>query len=172
MAVRRVLHRLLRLRELEEQLSRMELEAAVQNRRQVAQELAIAVHEQAQGRKNFVQGIFETDAVIRTGAVIAMEQARQKRTRIEPNLEAADREVARQQVEFLARRTGRRQVETLVDQEGATAREEAARKAQQMLDDWYGGRVRREEAIHRKGKSPAGGPSEIRQDESRSGKIR
>jgi hypothetical protein len=41
---------------------------------------------------------------------------------------------------FQMRRTGRRQVETLLDQEHAKVLEEAGRRAQRMIDDWYGRR--------------------------------
>jgi flagellar export protein FliJ len=146
MAVQRILRRLQRLRELEEEQSRLELEAAVGNRNRVAQELAAAVQQQIQGRTDFVNGISEEDASGRTGAVIEIEQARRQRLRIEPRLEAADIEVAKQREEFMARRTGRQQVETLVDQERKTEREEAGRRAQQMLDDWYGRRGPKEGA--------------------------
>ena len=143
MAVRRVLSRLLRLRELEEEQSRVELEIAVGKRNRVAEQLAQAVQRQAQGRRNFANGIVERDTTSRTGAVMEMEQARRQQLRIEPRLAAADTEVGRQREEFLARRTKRRQVETLVDQERAMIREEAGRRAQQVLDDWYGQRSAR-----------------------------
>jgi flagellar export protein FliJ len=146
MTVKRVLSRLLRLRELEEEQSRLELEAAVGNRNRVAQELTVVVHRQIQGRMDFVNGISEKDTAGRTGAVIEMEQARRQRLRIEPRLESADAVVMRQREQFMARRIGRRQVETLVDQERLAAREQAGRRAQQMLDDWYGRRVPKKEA--------------------------
>jgi flagellar export protein FliJ len=144
MAKGRVLNRLLRLRELEEELSRVQLEAAVGDRNRVAGELAVVVQRQAHGRKSFAAWAGDPDTAGRTGAMIAMEQARKQRTRIEPRLEAAEREVIRQREEFLAHRTERRQVETLVDEQQATMREETARRAQQMLDDWYGRRSPRQ----------------------------
>ena len=143
MAKRRVLQRLLRLRELEEELSRLELEAAVGERNRVAGELAAAVKRHAHGREVFAAAIGEPDTAGRTGAVMAMEQARKQRIRVEPRLETADREVVRQREEFLTRRTGRRQVETLVDREQLAAQEAVSHRAQQMLDDWYGRRSTR-----------------------------
>jgi flagellar export protein FliJ len=144
MANRRVLSRLLRLRELEEEMSRMELESAVGDRNRVAGELAAAVNRQALGRQSFLVSIGDSDTAGRTGSVISMEQARKLSTRIAPRLEAADREVVRRREEFLSRRTGRQQVETLVEREQRTLKEEAARRAQQILDDWYGRRSPRQ----------------------------
>lgn len=140
MAKRRVLVRLLRLRELEEELSRVELEAAVGARNRVAAEQAAAAGRQAQARGGFAASLGDRDTAGRTGAVIAMEQARRQQVRIEPRLESADQEVIRQREGYLTRRTGRQQVETLLEREHRTQQEETARRAQQMLDDWYGRR--------------------------------
>jgi flagellar export protein FliJ len=140
MAVRRVLTRLLRLRELEEEQSRIKLESAVGDRDRVHEDLARAAECLIQGRQSFTAGIVNRDALGRTGAVLETEQARKQRLRILPRLQAAEAEVMRQREEYLLRRTGRRQVETLVENEKGMAMVEAARRAQQMLDDWYGRR--------------------------------
>jgi flagellar export protein FliJ len=140
MAVKPVLHRLLRLRELEEELSRVELETAVGNRNRVADELATAVERQARNRRSFAASAGERDTASRAGSVIAMEHARKLLSRIEPRLDATEREVIRQREAFLSKRTARQQVETLLEREQSAAREESSRRAQQMLDDWYGRR--------------------------------
>lgn len=140
MVVRRVLQRLLRLRELEEEQSRLALEAAISDRDRQAQELAAVMSRHAHGRTTFVAGIPERDTAGRTGGIFEMEQASRQRPRIEARLEAADAEVVRQREALLAYRTARRQVETLVSEERAAVLEEAGRRAQQVLDDWYGRR--------------------------------
>ncbi len=150
----RVLQRLLRLRELQEEQSRVELEAAVGNRNRVAQELAAAASRQAQGRRAFMAGIYVQDATGRTACSVEMEQAEKTRPRIAARLEAADAEVARQREVFLAHRISRRQVETLVSAEQAALKEEAARRMQQMLDDWYGRRPPRQHDKSRREDSP------------------
>jgi flagellar export protein FliJ len=132
MAVRRVLTRLLRLRELEEEQSRIKLESAVGDRDRVHEDLARAAECLIQGRQSFTAGIVNRDALGRTGAVLETEQARKQRLRILPRLQAAEAEVMRQREEYLLRRTGRRQVETLVENEKGMAMVEAARRAQQM----------------------------------------
>ena len=144
MLVKRTLNRLLRLRELEEEQSRLELELAVAERNRAQQEIAFAARRQAQGRRNFAAGIVEQNRLARAAGLLETEEARKQRLRLYPQLEAADTEVARQQAEFLLRRTGRRQVETLVENEHGKAEIEAGRRAQQMLDDWYGRRKAKE----------------------------
>jgi flagellar export protein FliJ len=137
---KRVLQRLLRIRELQEEQSRVELEAAVGHRNRVADELVETKSRQAQGRSAFVAGISDRDRTGRAAGMIEMEQARKEQPRIATRLEAANAKVERQRNEFLEHRTARRQVETLVSAEQAALREEAARRAQQTLDDWYGRR--------------------------------
>ena len=144
MLVKRTLSRLLRLRELEEEQSRLELELAVAERNRAQQEIAFVTRRQVLGRRNFAAGIVEQNRLARAAALFESEEARRQRLRLYPQLEAADAEVARQQAEFLLRRTGRRQVETLVENERGRAEVEAGRRAQQILDDWYGRRKAKE----------------------------
>ena len=141
MVIKRTLNRLLRLRELEEELSRLQLEIAVVERSRREQEVALAASSQAQGRRSFAAGIGEQNQLIRTAGLLESEEARKRLLRLQPYLETADLEVTRQQAEFLSRRTGRRQVETLLENEMTQAEVETGRRAQQMLDDWYGRRI-------------------------------
>ena len=144
MLVKRTLSRLLRLRELEEEQSRLELELAVAERNRAQQEIALAAQRQVLGRRNFAAGIVEQNRLARAAGLFETEEARRQRLHLHPQLEAADAEVARQQAEFLQRRIGRQQVETLVENERGRAEVEAGRRAQQMLDDWYGRRKAKE----------------------------
>jgi len=146
LAERRVLARLLRLRELEEEQSRTELEAAVGVRNRVRVELAEVSDRQTLGRRNFATGIAARDPLGRTGAMMELERAREQQVKIRTRFDASEAEVARQREEFLLRRTERRQVETLVDDQQAMDVIETARRAQQMLDDWYGRRGTKETA--------------------------
>ena len=142
MAEKRVLARLLRLRELEEELSRQSLELAVTERRQVQREMEAARSCEVQGRANFVGGLGEADSAGRVGGTLEMEFARRRQLALRPLMDAADERVSRQREEFLHRRMERRQVETLVANQRTAADVEAGRRAQQMLDDWYGRRSR------------------------------
>ena len=138
MANQKALIRLMRLRHLQEELSRAELEAAVAGRDAVEREMSWAVGRQRQGRLSFVEGMEDEDLAGRTAGLIQMESGRRQRQAIEPRRLEAETEVERQRSEFLARRGARRQVETLVENAKAELAAEAGRRAQQMLDDWYG----------------------------------
>ena len=144
MVMKRTLNRLLRLRELEEELSRLELELAVAERNSRKQEVALAVSRQMQGRRSFAAGIGEQNELARTAGLLESEEAQKLRLRVEPYLEASDREVSRRQVDFLSRRTGRRQVETLLEDELNKVKIETGRRTQQAIDDWYGRRAAKE----------------------------
>lgn len=140
MAKRNVLERLWRLRELEEEQSRLELEAGVVERNRIARELAEISADAARSRGEFVARLGDPDTAARTGALLELEQARRGQAAIRPQLDHAEIEVERHREEFLTRRTVRRQVETLLDREREAMRTETARRAQQVLDDWYGRR--------------------------------
>jgi flagellar biosynthesis chaperone FliJ len=139
---KKVLSRLLRLRELEEELSRQELEMAVMARAKVDEEFEEAARRRAEGRKEFVAGIRERETVRRSGGLMAMEEARADEERIEPKRQAAEEVMRQSRDSFLVCRTGREQVETLLDNQRRLAAGEDARRAQQMLDDWFGRRTR------------------------------
>jgi flagellar export protein FliJ len=134
------LPRLLRLRELEEEQSRVDLEAAVGQRNKVQQEKLVTRARLQMGRQSFAAGVAEGNAASRTGAVLQVEQARGQEQPLKLRMAAAEAELAQQFAEFLTRRTDRRQVEALVEQQRSRAALETGRRAQQMLDDWYGRR--------------------------------
>ncbi len=110
MAKRNVLERLWRLRELEEEQSRLELEALVGERNRIAQNLAEVSSGTVRSRGEFVARLGDIDTVARTGALIELEQGRRRETAIRPRLVHAEAEVELRRNEFLVRRTGRRQV--------------------------------------------------------------
>ncbi len=134
----RTLKRLARLRELEEEQSRLELELAARRRAEVAENVNAAVAAQATGRRSFVSGVVQGDGLERVAGLAAMRQAEGRRTALMPHLAEADRQLAVERDEYLARRTERRQVDTLLAEQRAEEQREAAHRAQQMLDDWYG----------------------------------
>jgi hypothetical protein len=142
MANRQQLRRLLALRHLEEEQSRVRLVAAVGERLRIAGEMEEARELEAEGRRSFSLGVAQHDGPSRAGALVEMAFAQRSRGRIEPHLRAAENEERRQREEYLLRRTDRMQVETLDAEARRQAEARAARRAQQILDDWYGRRSR------------------------------
>jgi len=143
MAMRNVLSRLLRIRELEEEQSRVRLEELAGARARVGLEMESAIRENGDGRAWFQQAIAGGDALGRAEGLAAMEVAGLRRAWIAPLLREAEEELERQREEFLGRSTDRLQAETLDAEARAGAELEAGRRAQQMLDDWYGRRRRK-----------------------------
>jgi flagellar export protein FliJ len=137
---KRTLERLWRLRELEEEQSRLALEERVQDRDRIVQRLESASRAAVQSRRIFAERLGDPDTAARTGALVELEHARRRQAAIRPQFEVAETNVEMGREEFLTRRTARRQLETLLEREHRAAREEIVRRAQQMLDDWYGRR--------------------------------
>lgn len=132
-----VLRRLLRIRQLEEEASRMAVELSVLERDRRIAELAVAGELRNQGRMEFLRRAGEADTAGRAGAWMEVEEAEHQQKQIVPRLAQAESEVSERREEYLAQRTRRRQVETLLEREDAQNREKAARRAQQLLDDWF-----------------------------------
>jgi flagellar biosynthesis chaperone FliJ len=134
----KTLRRLTRIRELEEEQSRLALEAAARSREQAAAELLAAHQERLDGRSDLVRGVEHNDPRDRQTGLIRMQVATRHAEHLRPQLQQLDEQLTRQRDEYLARRTARRQVETLLGEAELRARQEADRRAQQMLDDWFG----------------------------------
>jgi flagellar export protein FliJ len=141
MGMRKTLDRLERIRRLEEEQSRLELEAAVVERNHLLQLKEQASGQRTDGRRQFAAGVLDQKPLERQRGLMAMEQASRVEQWLAPAVTEADQEVERQRTEFLHRRTARLQVETLADEERRKSAAEVARRAQQMLDDWYGRRL-------------------------------
>ncbi|MDE3188541.1 MAG: hypothetical protein KGM96_13585 [Acidobacteriota bacterium] len=137
MPVSPALRRLLRIRELEEEQSRLALESAVGELSSLEQALTETAGRDRQGRQlvsfsaqsgelpDRLAGLEESRAALRLGA--ALEERRN----------AAEQEAERLRQSFLIRRVERLQAETLIETREATDAIEAKRRGQQALDDWH-----------------------------------
>jgi hypothetical protein len=144
MTVSRALRRLLRVRELEEEQSRLALESALAELSRMEGVMAAAAERDRRGRRlvsssaqsgelpDRLTGMEETRAATRLADVLS--------SRIE--VAAAEAEALREV--FLARRVERRQAETLIEENEAQDDQDAARRSQQALDDWHRSQVFRD----------------------------
>jgi len=139
----------------------MELESSVLERDRVAKRLAQVTEDGIRSRKTFAARLGDPDTVARTGALLELERAGRLHTEIRPQLEKSESDLERIREQFLATRTGRRQVEALLDREEEAAREATVRRAQQMLDDWYGRRRPPAPALHGKPQVASRGESAL-----------
>lgn len=140
MAVSRALRRLLRIRNLQEEQSRLVLESAVSELHRLENAMTATVVRDRQGRSliqasaqtgelpDRLAGIEETRAALRHAAALA------------PRIETTGEEVTRLRQEFLLKRVERRQAETLIQETEARDAVESGRRSQQALDDWYNSR--------------------------------
>jgi hypothetical protein len=144
MAVSRALRRLLRIRELEEEQSRLALESSLGELRRLQHALAATTERDRLGRRlvdasartgeltDRLAGLEETRAAIRQAEVIT------------PRVEAKEYEVMELRQAFIKKRVEHRQAETLISETEASDAIEAGRRGQQALDDWYSNRLHRE----------------------------
>jgi hypothetical protein len=144
MAVSRALRRLLRIRNLEEELRRLALDSAVAEMRRLEHALVLSGQRNRRGRalvvasahngqfEDRIAGVEETRLAIRHAEVLT------------PLVADMELEVAALRQEFLAKRVERRQAETLIDETEAREAVTAGRRAQQQIDDWYSSRLKKE----------------------------
>jgi flagellar export protein FliJ len=141
-ALKHPLDRLLRLRSLLADVSRLELEARLQELAQVESALTRLQQTRRAMRQRSFAGIagaqnadwLEAEVVGEwvAGELGVFEKARQQKT-VEANTAKAA---------YLERRKECRQVETVIDAQSAAAAIERDRREQQELDDWFGQRSR------------------------------
>jgi flagellar biosynthesis chaperone FliJ len=146
MAVSRALRRLLNIRSIEEEQSRLALESALGELRRLEEALAAAFERDRLGRRlveisarngelpDRLAGLEETRAASRHAAALG------------PRIAEAELDVLGMREEFLSKRIERRQAETLIEETEAREALDAGRRGQQSLDDWYGNRMHRTEA--------------------------
>ncbi len=146
MAVSRSLRRLLRIREPEEEQSRLVLELALSELNRLEHALTATAARERRGRSlvqasahsgqlpDRLAGLEETRSSLRHAAALG------------PRIEATGDDVAALRREFLGKRVERRQAETLIQETEAEDAIAAGRRGQQALDDWYGSRLYREDA--------------------------
>lgn len=137
MGQRTGLQRLFRLRRLEEETERMAVEQAAAMRNRIEAEAIAEKDREREGRRELHRQIANADTSWRAAAAWAMEDATARRRLIEEKLAIAEATVERLRSGLLRRRMARQQVESLLEREKASAREQELRTTQQLLDDWF-----------------------------------
>jgi hypothetical protein len=143
MAVSRALQRLLRIRFLEEEQSRLALESALAELWRLEHALEGSDARDRRGRclveasarsgelPDRLAGLEESRAAARVAALLA------------PRIASAEAEVVDLRQEFLDKRIERRQADTLIRETEDRDAIDTRRRGQQALDDWYGSGLRR-----------------------------
>jgi flagellar biosynthesis chaperone FliJ len=146
MAVSRALRRLLRIRDLEEEQSRLALESALGELNRLEHALAATAERDRRGRRLIEASAHTGQLPDRLAGLEESRAADRLVAVLEPRIEAKTEEVTELRQEFLMKRVERRQAETLIRETEARDAIEADRHGQQALDDWYGSRLHCEEA--------------------------
>ena len=141
MAVSRSLRRLLHIRNLEEEQSRVELESAIGGLRQLEIALEATGLRACRGRRLVGASAHSGELEDRLAGVEETLAAGRHAEALKPRIADAQLDVAALRQEYLARRIERRQAETLIEETEARDAVEAGRRGQQALDDWYGNKV-------------------------------
>lgn len=149
MAVSRALRRLLRIRDLEEEQSRLALEASLGDLHTLQHALAATTERDRRGRGLVQAGALNGEIRDRTAGLEETRAADRFALVLGPRIADAEQDVMSLREDYLDKRVERRQAETLIEE--ATARDalDADRRSQQALDDWFGNR-RHGEAVEEK----------------------
>jgi hypothetical protein len=145
MSVSRAMRRLLHIRNLEEEQSRLALESAMGEFNRLECELTVAIARERQGRRLVEASAQTGELPDRLAGLEETRSATRHAEALEPRIEAKENEVAELRQAFLVKRVEHRQAETLIQETEAQDAVEADRRAQQSLDGWFGARM------HRKG---------------------
>lgn len=137
MAVSRALKRLLRIRELEEEQSRITLESVLLELHQLEVALTHSGERERMGREMVRASAQSADLGARQAGLVETQAATQTSTWITARKAEVEEEVIEQREAFLMRQMRRRQAETMVDEAERRQSAESARKEQHALDDWH-----------------------------------
>ncbi|MGA2833730.1 MAG: hypothetical protein ABSE55_11740 [Terracidiphilus sp.] len=142
MAVSRALRRLLRIRDLQEEQSRLVLESVQGELHRLENAMAATLARDRQGRSLVQAGARTGELPDRLAGLEETRVASLHAAALAPRIDATGEEVAGLRKDFLFRRVERRQAETLIQETEAREAVENGRRSQQALDDWYGSRPR------------------------------
>ena len=137
MAVSRALRRLVRVLELEEEQYQISLETAMAELHRLQNALEAAGERERGGRQLISSSVVRNQIEDRLAGIEQTRSAAMSQRHLVPRIADAAADAAERREEYLAKRTERRQAETLVDAAQAQADLEASRRNQSALDEWY-----------------------------------
>ena len=141
MTVSRGLHRLLQLRELEEEQSRLALESALSEFHRLEHALEATTERSRRGRQLVQQSAHTGELPDRLAGLEEGRTAVRHALAIEAAIVKSRQAAEILRENYQVARVERRQVETLVREAEAAEALDADRRSQQSLDDRYGSRI-------------------------------
>jgi flagellar biosynthesis chaperone FliJ len=140
MAVLRGLRRLLELRQLEEDQSRLAFEAGLAELHRLERGRDTAIERGRHGRQLIHKGVRNGELLDRIAGLEEGRVALRLEGLLESRIIQCSRAIEALRQTYQAARVERLQVETLVREAEAAEALAAGRRSQQALDDWYGSR--------------------------------
>lgn len=131
------LKRILRLRELAEEISRTRLQRELRQVAIVESQMSAWDREETESRKRACISLEVADHEGWLVAEAQKELARWRSGQLRPALQAFQLSAQESQRVFLERRVERRQVEKMIESREADAKEDALRREQARLDEWF-----------------------------------
>jgi thioredoxin-related protein len=139
--VSHALKRLVRVRELEEERSRLALDSAVAERDRLTHALELASHRERNGRALIVLSAHSGELCDRLAGLEETRMAHRLRELLFERIAAAELEVSEQRERYLSTRIKRRQADTLIEEAERKDAEQCVRRDQQDLDEWFRSRA-------------------------------
>lgn len=143
MAISRAMRRLLRVRDLEEEQSRLALESAVGDLHRLEAALGAAQQRERRGRRLVQTSAQSGELPDRLAGLEETRAGARHAAALTPRIAEAEAEVATLRQEFILKRVERRQAETLIQETAARDALEEERRGQRALDDWFRARLYR-----------------------------
>jgi flagellar biosynthesis chaperone FliJ len=140
MAISGSLRRLLHIRTLEEEQRRIALESALSDLHRLENALRVARASERGGRQRVALSSRSGDTTDRIAGIVECETARRSARFIEARIPQAMLRANAARDEYLAKRVERRQVETVIQETQNAQDAEAARRNQQIVDEWFSAR--------------------------------
>jgi flagellar biosynthesis chaperone FliJ len=141
LAVSRALERLLAIRELEEEQSRLALESALGELNRLKSELEATDARDRRGRQLVVTSARSGELPDRLAGLVETRTAVHQSRIIAALIKHCEIVVGELRQGFLFKRIERRQAETLIDETKAQDAVTSSRRGQQELDNWYQSRL-------------------------------
>ena len=131
------LKRLLRIRELEEELSQSALESAVSEREHFQRTLQLAIDRKSAGRNLWGRSVAACESENRQVGLEEICIAGRLAECASMQLAEAERQLSERRESYLATRTRSRQAQTLIEETESEEARRALRRDQQELDEWF-----------------------------------
>ena len=148
MAATRVLHRLLKVRQLEEEHLKTALESAQMDLGNLVEAQRGAVEREGRGRVLILESVRTGELRDRLAGIEEVRFATKLRIALSMRIETAERKAEQLRAHYAAKRMQRQQVDVLIEAAEAEQKLAESRRTQEALDDGHRSRRRRKaEAI-------------------------